>query len=106
MIGVGAIGSLVAGMLADRLGRTIITIASLAVSGLCRAEYTGTALSLQTSLGFLLTLVTIRLIPVLERWVGWDWAFAFLAVGPAVGIGAMYVLRGLPEAKRLAGGRY
>jgi hypothetical protein len=40
---------------------------SASVSELCRAEYTGTALTLQTSLGFLLTLVTIRIIPSLER---------------------------------------
>jgi MFS family permease len=78
---------------------------SAAISELCRAEYTGTALTLQTSLGFLLTMVTIRLTPVLERTVGWNWAFAFLAIGPAVGIWAMYTLRKLPQAKQLAGGK-
>jgi hypothetical protein len=78
---------------------------SAAISELCRTEYTGTALTLQTSLGFLLTLVTIRLIPTLEGYVGWNWAFAFLAIGPAVGIWAMYRLRQLPEAKQLAGGK-
>jgi MFS family permease len=78
---------------------------SAAISELCRTEYTGTALTLQTSLGFLLTLVTIRLIPALEGYVGWNWAFAFLAIGPAIGIWAMYRLRQLPEAKQLAGGK-
>jgi MFS family permease len=78
---------------------------SAAISELCRTEYTGTALTLQTSIGFLLTLVTIRLTPLLERTVGWNWAFAFLAIGPAVGIWAMYMLRGLPQAKQLAGGK-
>jgi hypothetical protein len=39
---------------------------SAAISEMCRAEYTGTALILQTSLGFLLTLITIRLIPTLK----------------------------------------
>ena len=78
---------------------------SAAISELCRTEYTGTALTLQTSIGFLLTLVTIRLTPLLERTVGWNWAFAFLAIGPAMGIWAMYVLRGLPQAKQLAGGK-
>jgi MFS family permease len=78
---------------------------SAAISELCRTEYTGTALTLQTSLGFLLTLVTIRLIPALEGYVGWNWAFAFLAIGPVIGIWAMYRLRQLPEAKQLAGGK-
>lgn len=78
---------------------------SAAISELCRAEYTGTALTLQTSLGFLLTLVTIRLIPTIEAYIGWTWAFAFLAIGPIVGIWAMATLRGLPQAKQLAGGK-
>src|SRR6266540_1865403 len=78
---------------------------SAAMSELCRAEYTGTALTMQTSLGFLLTLITIRMIPLLERWVGWEWTFAFLAIGPAVGVWAMYALRRLPAAARLAGGK-
>jgi len=145
VIGIGGLGSLVAGQLADRFGRTTVTIVSLVTSGvcsivvgllfggnpiilvilcliwgfaivadsaqfsaavseLCRSEYTGTALTLQTSLGFLLTLVTIRLVPTLEGYFGWTWAFAFLALGPAVGIWAMYALRKLPEAVKLAGG--
>ena len=61
--------------------------------------------TLQTSLGFLLTLVTIWLIPVLVGLVGWEWAFAFLALGPAVGIWAMGRLQRSPAAVRLAGGR-
>jgi MFS family permease len=78
---------------------------SACVTELARAEYIGTALTLQTSLGFLLTLVTIRLIPWLEQQVGWQWAFAFLAIGPAVGIVAMDKLRHSPAASRLASGR-
>ena len=78
---------------------------SAAISELCRTEYTGTALTLKTSLGFLLTLVTIRLTPTLEGYFGWSWAFAFLAIGPVIGIWAMYTLRQLPEAKQLAGGK-
>jgi MFS family permease len=49
----------------------------------------GTALTLQTSLGFLLTMVTIQLIPVLADTLGWRLAFAILALGPAAGIGAI-----------------
>jgi MFS family permease len=49
----------------------------------------GTALTVQTSLGFLLTMVSIQLVPVLVQAVGWRWAFAFLSLGPAAGIAAI-----------------
>jgi hypothetical protein len=49
----------------------------------------GTALTLQTSLGFLLTMVTIQLIPVMADARGWRWAFAVLALGPVAGIWAI-----------------
>ena len=78
---------------------------SACVSELCRAEYTGTALTLQTSLGFLLTLMTIRLVPVMERLVTWKWAFAFLAIGPGTGIWAMAKLRQFPGSTKMAGGK-
>jgi len=51
--------------------------------------YVGTALTLQLALGFTLTVATIWLLPVLEGAVGWTWAFAFLAPGPALGVVAM-----------------
>ena len=55
----------------------------------------GTALTLQTSLGFLLTIVTIQLVPrLVEAW-SWRWAFAALALGPALGIAAMQRLANL-----------
>jgi MFS family permease len=145
VIGIGGIGSAVAGRLADRLGRTRVTIGSMCVSGTCALligalfggnpiplvlvaliwgftvvadsaqfsaavseladpEYVGTALTLQTSLGFLLTIITIRLIPTLENWVGWQWAFAFLSLGPLVGIWAMWTLLRSPGSRKLAGG--
>jgi MFS family permease len=78
---------------------------SAAVSELSPREYVGTALTLQTSLGFLLTLFTIRLIPPLETAVGWRYAFAFLAIGPLLGTWAMWQLRRSPAAARLAGGK-
>ena len=53
----------------------------------------GTALTLQTSLGFLLTTVTIQLVPVVVNAIGWRWAFAMLAAGPIAGIAAMARLR-------------
>jgi MFS family permease len=49
----------------------------------------GTALTLQTSLGFLLTMVTIQMIPALVEVVGWRFAFPVLALGPAAGIAAI-----------------
>ena len=56
-------------------------------------------------MGFLLTLVTIQILPRLVDTVGWRYAFAFLAIGPVVGIIAMGRLRAHPDAIKLAGGR-
>lgn len=53
----------------------------------------GTALTLQVSLGFLLTMASIQLVPVLAETVGWRWGFAVLAFGPAAGIAAIRGLR-------------
>lgn len=78
---------------------------SAAISELSPKDYVGTALTLQTSLGFLLTLFTIRMMPPLVNIVGWEYAFAFLAIGPALGIAAMWRLRQSAAASRLAGGR-
>lgn len=144
-IAAGGLGSLIAGKLADNLGRTTLTIASLVISGGCallvgflfggnpillgalcllwgfavvadsaqfsaavselaQKGYVGTALTVQTSLGFLLTMVTIRLIPTLQGRFGWAWAFTFLALGPLVGMISMFALRRSPAAKKLAGG--
>ncbi len=145
VIAIGGPASILAGKLADRFGRTIVTAVLMAISGSCailvgflfgahplwlvplcliwgftivsdsaqfsasvselaEPEYVGTALTLQTSLGFLLTLLTIRMIPPIEGAVGWEWAFSFLAIGPVIGIIAMLVLRRSPERSRLAGG--
>jgi MFS family permease len=49
----------------------------------------GTALTVQTSLGFLLTMISIQLIPPLVTFVGWKWVFPVLAIGPAFGIAAI-----------------
>lgn len=46
----------------------------------------GTALTLQTSAGFLLTAGVIQLVPMLAEWWGWAWAFAVLAAGPFAGM--------------------
>jgi MFS family permease len=144
VLAAGAAGCILAGKLADRVGRTRVTTWSMIASGACALaaglffqspvlltllclvwgfavvadsaqfsaavseltdpRYVGTALTLQTSLGFLLTLVTLRLIPWLVQRVGWDWAFAVLAIGPALGAWSMLRLRRLPEARRMASG--
>jgi MFS family permease len=78
---------------------------SSSVSELSDPEYMGTQLTTQTSMGFLLTLVSIRLIPLVVDWIGWRWAFTVLAIGPALGTWAMWRLLRSPEAEQLAGGR-
>ena len=62
---------------------------SALVTELAPAHAVGTALTLQTSLGFLLTMASIQAVPHLVAAVGWRWAFVVLAVGPALGIAAM-----------------
>ena len=78
---------------------------SASITELSPPEYTGTALTIQTSVGFLLTMVSIQLVPLIVEMGGWPAAFVTLAVGPAFGTAAMLRLRGLPEAGQLAGGR-
>jgi MFS family permease len=79
---------------------------SAAVSELAPREYVGTALTLQTSLGFLLTCATIYLLPKVAGAIrgGWHWSMSVLAIGPALGVWAMLTLRRRPEAELLAGG--
>jgi hypothetical protein len=55
--------------------------------------HVGTALTLQTSAGFLLTMISIRLVPPAAAVAGWQWAFLFLAPGPLLGAIAMHRLR-------------
>lgn len=139
VIGAGAAGCVIAGRIADRIGRAVVASAAMAVSGACclaigffygkaplallvlaviwgatvvadsaqfsacvteygDPRYLGTALTLQTCIGFLITTVSIRMMPLLVERVGWEWAFAFLAPGPALGIVAMMRLRGAPGA--------
>jgi MFS family permease len=146
VIGVGAVGSLLGGLLADRWGRTLLTIGAMLSSGLCAvlaglvfganpilvvalclvwgvtvvadsAQFSasvmelaepsviGTMVTAQTCIGFLLTIVSIHLLPPMIELVGWRFAFTLLAAGPLLGALAMLRLRRLPEAARLAGGR-
>jgi len=78
---------------------------SALVTELAPSHAVGTALTLQTSLGFLLTMASIQLVPHLVGAVGWRWAFVALAAGPALGIGAMRRLLSLRRgAPRVLGG--
>ncbi|MAK65317.1 MAG: MFS transporter [Maricaulis sp.] len=78
---------------------------SAAITELSPPEWTGTLLTLQTAMGFALTAVIVQLLPVWIGWVGWEWGFAPLAIGPILGVWAMMRLRARPEAGKLAGGR-
>ncbi len=77
---------------------------SAAVSELSDPRYVGTALALQTSMGFLLTMISIRLIPIISDKIGWNFAFMILVLGPIFGTISMLKLRRLPEAEKMASG--
>lgn len=68
-------------------------------------SYVGTALTLQLALGFVLTVATIWLVPLLRQLGGWQAAFSSLALGPALGLLAMLRLMRSPIAARIAHGR-
>jgi MFS family permease len=145
-IGLGAFGCLAGGLLADRWGRTTLTIGAMLVSGSCAvlagflfgsppwllvafcavwgitvvadsaqfsasvvelsdSEHVGTMVTVQTCVGFLLTMVSIHLVPPIHAAVGWRWTFLFLAAGPFLGAWAMAALRRDPASATLAGGR-
>jgi MFS family permease len=146
VIGSGVVGCVLAGSIADRIGRTVVTSGAMAVSGTCcmvigfafgahpllllaiaaiwgasvvadsaqfsacvtelgDPKYMGTALTIQTSLGFLLTTLSIELISRVEKIVGWRYAFMILAPGPLFGVISMLRLRALPEAEQIAHGK-
>jgi MFS family permease len=52
-------------------------------------DHVGTALTLQTCVGFLLTMVTIELLPRLASATSWQWASLLLVPGPLMGAWAM-----------------
>jgi MFS family permease len=148
VIAAGGIGCAAGGVIADRFGRTTLTIGAMAASGACAlgigflyggppwlvlalaivwgitvvadspqfsvavselapAGTAGSALSLQTAVGFVLTAATILSVGALDPGdgAGWRIAFGSLALGPLVGVIAMWRLRGRPEAVKMAGGR-
>ncbi|HEY5489856.1 MAG TPA: MFS transporter [Gemmatimonadaceae bacterium] len=59
----------------------------------------GTALTMQTSLGFLLTTFAIQAVPPVVRAVGWALAFPMLALGPMLGIWSIRTLMGARQQR-------
>src|SRR5689334_17725252 len=145
IIGSGAVGCVVAGLLADRVGRTLITSWAMAISGTCclvvglfyggnpyllltlaaiwgasvvadsaqfsscitelgDPQYIGTALTIQMCIGFLITTISIELVPKAVSLMTWRYAFMILAPGPLFGVISMLRLRQLPEALKIAHG--
>ncbi|UZG60314.1 MFS transporter [Rhodococcus opacus] len=66
---------------------------STSLSETADSRFIGTALTAQTAIGFLLTVVTIQLVPVTADLTGWRYAFLLLAPGPLIGAVAMVALR-------------
>ncbi len=62
---------------------------SAIVSETCDQRYVGTALTVQLAIGFILTVFTIFLVPVVRDAAGWGWAFVMLSPGPVLGAWAM-----------------
>ena len=62
---------------------------SAIISEVSDKNYVGTALTVQTAVGFMLTAISIRATAALAEAFGWQWAMASLAIGPLLGIWAM-----------------
>lgn len=62
---------------------------STALSETADQRYVGTALTVQTAVGFTLTVASIQLLPLLAAQVGWTWVMLALAPGPLLGAVAM-----------------
>jgi MFS family permease len=133
-IGSGAAGCVLAGYVADRLGKARVAMWAMIASATCAAltvvvyggapmllyllimvwgfavvadsaqfsalvsehaprHHVGTALTLQTCVGFLLTMVTIELLPRVADYTGWRWASLVLVPGPLLGAWAMWRLQ-------------
>jgi len=130
-IGSGAAGCILAGYIADRVGKARVAMWAMLVSASCAAltvvvhggppvllyalvmvwgfsvvadsaqfsalvsehaprEHVGTALTIQVCLGFLLTMVTIELLPWVAGYVSWRYASLILVPGPLLGAWAMF----------------
>jgi MFS family permease len=137
-IGSGAAGCVLAGYIADRVGKARVAMWAMLASAASAAatlvvfgrapialyalimfwgfavvadsaqfsaliseyaprDHVGTALTLQTCVGFLLTMVTIEALPRVAQATSWQSASLLLVPGPLLGAWAMYRLRGHDE---------
>ncbi|MGI9507076.1 MAG: MFS transporter [Geminicoccaceae bacterium] len=138
-IGIGAFSSVLAGFLADRIGKAKVAMTAMVLSGLAAVltaltfggpvwltftlvivwgltivpdsaqfsalvadasppDQAGSLMTLQTSLGFALTFVTVQATPALAAWLGWPPVLALMALGPVFGIVAMHRLQSMDRA--------
>ncbi|MHC0038400.1 MFS transporter [Pseudoneobacillus sp. C159] len=56
-------------------------------------DYVGTALTFQMAIGFIITVVSINLLPVIQNYIGWERVFIFLSIGPILGVISMLKLQ-------------
>ncbi|MDG5787178.1 MFS transporter [Evansella sp. AB-P1] len=130
----GGIGCVIGGYIADKIGRSRLTIISMFMSACCAIligftyshaiwitllvaiiwgifvisdsaqfsaavsefadiEYLGTALTFQMCVGFMITIISINIIPLLESVIGWQLVFSILSIGPILGIISMMKLQ-------------
>jgi MFS family permease len=76
---------------------------SAIVSETTASDHVGTALTVQTCLGFLLTMVSIRAVSEVAAWIGWQWAFLVVTPGPMLGVLAMVKLMRPPGPLHVGG---
>ena len=129
----GAIGNVIGGRIADKIGKRKFNIIMLVISGSSSiliglfsmnllfstilafiwgftivpdsaqysaliSEFTdqqlvGTALTMQTTIGFVITAIPIQILPYFTDLVTWSFGFTFLAIGPIVGLISLLLLK-------------
>jgi len=75
------------------------------ITELSDQDYIGTALTVQTSVGFGITLLSIRLLPSFVHMVSWTFGITFLALGTLIGIISMFLLRKEPDSTKIGQGK-
>ncbi|MHA2036058.1 MAG: MFS transporter [Promethearchaeota archaeon] len=78
---------------------------SAMISELSDPAYIGTALAIQTAVGFAIANITIWLLPLIVELIGWTFGFTFLVLGPIFGIISLIKLRKEPDSERIALGK-
>ncbi|MFX1323594.1 MAG: MFS transporter [Promethearchaeota archaeon] len=78
---------------------------SAMISELSDPAYIGTALAVQTAIGFAITNISIWLFPVMVDLIGWVFGFTFLVLGPIFSIYSLNRLRREPDSQKIAQGK-